>query len=113
MPGLYEQRKELHLTGGLNSVDPPTELQDNELVQCQNMWYLDGKMSKRPGFFRISDSDIPSTYHLNFLGYDPNGGRLVITNHQEFKIWLLTTADVGGVATQVTNTTGYFWNWLI
>lgn len=56
--------------GGLNLSDAPTNIDDNQLSGCKNMWFKDGKLQTRPGF----KGDLKNCYDTTILGHD---GQLV------------------------------------
>lgn len=43
------------LAGGLNLRDGLSEVLDNQLTDCKNMWWQDGLLKTRPGLFKIAE----------------------------------------------------------
>lgn len=71
----YTQRQ-VNFDGGLNIASPPSEIADNELVVCDNMWYHGGNLNKRPGFFKLTNTPLADD-NLTILDVDGNGVAIV------------------------------------
>lgn len=71
MPGISEVSKELRFNGGLNTVDPPSEIADNELTMCDNFFIGDhGQLIKRGGFIKGTTlTSFSSPYTIYGLNY--------------------------------------------
>lgn len=110
MPADSEVAHILNLNGGLNLVDPPAEIQDSELLQADNMWYLDGKLCKRPGFKKLNSSNLGAS-GLFILGYDPNTARHVIGQRNGNLLKFIDTSD--GTVGTATGTITDQSRWLV
>ncbi len=52
--------------GGINLSDAPTTIKDNQLSECKNMWFKNGRLQTRPGF----KGDIKNCYDTTILGHN-------------------------------------------
>ena len=68
--------KILDLAGGLNLRDGLSEVLDNQLTECKNMWYQDGILKTRPGFKTTAE---------NVLYTGTSAGRAEIRYFSEIK----------------------------
>jgi hypothetical protein len=70
----------LSFDGGLNTVDPPSELRDNELVECNNFFVgLQGQLTKRFGLMKLGTL-LNTSNPYGFMGLDHSNGRLVMAS---------------------------------
>ena len=46
------------LAGGLNLRDSLTGIRDNQMTECVNMWFKDGKLRTRPSFDTTEDMKV-------------------------------------------------------
>lgn len=91
------------LSGGLNRVDPLDTVRDNQLTDCENVWFKDGVLQSRPALRWIeedggpADPDDPDSPNQPWL-VPPDGSRLVF--HKEvggvFRMVYLVTGQTGG-----------------
>ena len=53
-------------SGGVDLQNLPTDIKNNQLSECDNMWYKDSRLQTRPGF----KGDISCAIKTEFDGYD-------------------------------------------
>ncbi len=53
------------LSGGVNYRDGISQVLDNQLTDCRNVWYKNGILQTRPGIRCINDNDTVTDYHEN------------------------------------------------
>lgn len=110
MPGSRELSHILNFDGGLNTVDPPSEIKDNQLTVAKNMWYPNSQLAKRPGFIKLTSAPLVTTNKPVFLGFNELSGRYVISTLGEAKLW---EATGGGSVTPVTGMGGSVARWVL
>jgi len=101
---------ELKFNGGLNTVDPSTQIADHELVECHNFWYPNEILTKRPGFFRISGTTM-TPFSPVILGYDPTSAQILVRSFGSNAIWRVSL--ITGVVTPLTNPSGASIRWML
>lgn len=98
------------LAGGLNRAVPPERVDDDQLTDCQNVWYKDGFLQTRPGF-RTESERVFSFAHPSGSSFYPldrltacstkNGTVTVVQTPTEF---LFLSAD-GTIEGRYTHST--------
>lgn len=67
------------LNGGVNAHDAVSQIEDNQLSDCKNMWFHDGVLQTRPGLHFLEETMEQKTGYLPTLyggTYDVTDGRL-------------------------------------
>lgn len=47
------------LNGGINLIDPPEQVEDNQLVDAGNVWWSQGALRTRPGMHKTESGELP------------------------------------------------------
>ena len=88
------------LSGGLNRVDPLDTVKDNQLTDCENVWFKDGVLQSRPAVHWTAEDgspEKPGGQNQTWL-VPPDGGKLVF--HQKvgtlFYLVYLVKGQTGG-----------------
>lgn len=108
MASAGEVSHEIKFDGGLNLVDPATEIADNELLLCENFWYPNRTLSKRPGFFKLTTSAFPTLGLVN-LGWNPLSFKYLVMTPNANTLWEM---DSSGVINTVAGPTNHA-SWMI
>lgn len=91
------------LSGGLNRVDPLDTVRDNQLTDCENVWFKDGILQSRPALRWIeedggpADPDDPDSPNQPWL-VPPDGSTLKFRGEVGgvFRMVYLVTGQAGG-----------------
>jgi len=91
------------LSGGMNSNSSPHKVGDNQLTDCKNMWWDDGALSTRPGFFY--DSFLQTTVYSSTLDYNKKpSGEITLKDGTKYTLSVLYTS--GLISVSAVSTTG-------
>jgi len=85
------------LSGGINSNSAPHKVADNQLTDCKNMWWKDGALSTRPGFFH--DSFLQTTVYSSTLEYNKKpAGEITLKDGTKYTLSVLYTSGLISVS---------------
>ena len=71
-------------SGGVNYRDGVSQVLDNQLTDCRNVWYKNGVLQTRPG---IRCTENLETFETDFLPYSVTGHRNVYTKRENTRVF--------------------------